>query len=38
MAVAGLEVVLLDKVGDDFGVGLGREFVAFGDELFLSER
>ena len=28
--------MFLDEVSDDFGVGLGREFVAFSDELFLE--
>ena len=28
--------VLLDQVGDDFGVGLGGELVAFGDQLLLQ--
>ena len=28
---ARFEVMLLDEVGDDFGVGLGGESVAFGD-------
>ncbi len=36
MAVAGLQVMLLDQVGDDFGVGFGGEFVAFGGQLFLE--
>ena len=36
MAIAGLEVMLLDQVGDDFGVGFGRELVAFVDQLLLQ--
>ena len=32
---AGLQI-LLDQVGDDFGVGLGDELVAFGDQLLLQ--
>jgi hypothetical protein len=35
VSVAGLVVVLLDEVIDDFGVGFGGELVAFGYQLFL---
>jgi hypothetical protein len=28
--------IFLDQVRDDFGVSLGEEFVAFGDELVLQ--
>ncbi len=28
--------ILLDQMSDDFGVGLGRELVAFGDQLLLQ--
>ena len=36
MAVAGLQVILLDQVGDDFGIGFGGELVAFLDQLLLQ--
>ena len=36
VAVAGLQIVLLDQVGDDFGVGLGGELVAFFHELLFQ--
>ena len=36
MTVAGLQVMLLDQVRDDFGVGFGGEFVAFGGQLLLE--
>ena len=36
MTVAGLQVMFFDEVRDDFRVGLGGEFVAFGDQLLLE--
>jgi hypothetical protein len=31
-----LQVILLDEVRDDFGIGFGGEFVSFGNQLFLE--
>ncbi len=36
MAVPGLQVVLLNQVGDDFRVRFGGELVSFGDQLLLE--
>ena len=38
MTVAGIEVVPLDEVGNDFGVGFGGELVAFFDQLPLERQ
>ena len=36
MTVGGLQEIFLDQVGNDFGVGLGRELVALFDQLSLQ--
>ncbi len=36
MTVGGLQKIFLDQVGDDFGVGLGGELVAFFNQLALQ--
>src|ERR1700686_1265521 len=38
MTIAGLEVVLLNQVRDDFRVRLGRELVSFSDQLLLERQ
>ena len=36
VAVASFEKMLFDQMSDDFGIGFGRELVAFLDQLFLE--
>src|ERR1035438_9265128 len=38
MPVSSLQIILLDQVGNDFGVGLGGELVAFGDQLLFQRK